>query len=247
MDHDFSHVYEVFKEYSIDIAPQLLILWETSSEPWGVKDIDSRYVYGNKAYYRLLNLNPSLMKIQGYFDDELPCSIAKFAWFFKEHDRHTVAVQDRLCSLEIHCYGPEQLLKPYYFDKFPLFDNTTGKCVGTIFHARELDNFSLLKHLNGEQPGFFRFYPPENLFSETELDVVFFVLQSLSSKNIAKKLNRSHRTIENKLQQIYQKAGVHNLNQFQEFCREKGFDRYIPQKFFRPGSRMLSHVKKQLP
>ncbi|XBS71596.1 LuxR C-terminal-related transcriptional regulator [Acerihabitans sp. KWT182] len=62
----------------------------------------------------------------------------------------------------------------------------------------------------------------------------------MSSKNIARRLNRSHRTIENKLQQIYQKAGVHNLSQFQAYCKEKGFDRFIPQKFFRPGSRMIT-------
>ncbi len=240
MDKNISHAYEAFQEYSIDISRQLLILWESSSEPWGVKNIDSRYVYANKAYYELLNINPSSVRIEGFYDDELPCPIAKFARFFREHDRHTLAVQDRLCSLEIHTYGPDQLLKPYYFDKFPLFDNTTAKCVGTIFHARKLENFSLLKHINGEQPGFFQFYPPENLFSEGELDVIFYVLQSMTSKNIAKKLNRSHRTIENKLQQIYQKADVHNLSQFQAFCKEKGYDRYIPQKFFRPGSRMLA-------
>jgi DNA-binding CsgD family transcriptional regulator len=240
MDRNISQAFEAFQKYSIDISQQLLLLWETSREPWGVKNIDSQYVYANKAYYELLNINRASMSIEGYYDDELPCSIAKFAWFFKEHDRNTLAVQDRLCSLEIHCYGPEQILKPYYFDKFPLFDNSTAQCVGTIFHARQFENFSLLKHLNGEQPGFFRFYPPENLFTEGELDVIFFALQSMPSKNIAKRLNRSHRTIENKLQQIYQKADVHNLSQFQAFCKEKGFDRFIPQKFFSPGSRMLT-------
>ncbi|TKI06558.1 helix-turn-helix transcriptional regulator [Martelella alba] len=240
MNHDLSEAFAAFEAYSINISKQLLILWESSSEPWGVKNTDSRYVYANKAYYELLNLDPSSVRIEGHYDDELPCSIAKFAWFFKEHDRHTLALKDRLCSLEIHCYGPEQILKPYYFDKFPLFDNTTAKCVGIIFHARKLENYSLLEHINGEEPGTFCFFPPEDLFSEGELDVIFFVLQSLSSKHIAKKLNRSHRTIENRLQQIYQKAGVHSLGQFQEFCKAKGYDRYIPQKFFQPGSRMLT-------
>ncbi len=133
MDRNISQAFEAFQKYSIDISQQLLLLWETSREPWGVKNIYSQYVYANKAYYELININPASMSIEGYYDDELPCSIARFAWFFKEHDRNTLAVQDRLCSLEIHCYGPEQILKPYYFDKFPLFDNSTANVSAQYF------------------------------------------------------------------------------------------------------------------
>ncbi len=232
--------FEKFSEIPVRISPQLLILWENSNEPWGVKDVDSKYVYVNRAYYDLLNIDPLSISIEGQFDDELPASIAVFARFFKEHDRSTIKFKDRLCTLEIHRYGKEQLLQPYFFDKFPLFDEKTGKCIGTIFHARRFENISLIKHINGDVPATFCFYPPVNIFSVGELDVIFFAMQSMSSKCIAKKLNLSHRTIENKLLMIYQKADVHSLSQLIEFCRLNGLDRYIPQRFFRPGSRVVT-------
>ncbi|WP_253073561.1 hypothetical protein [Sodalis ligni] len=83
MDRNISQAFEAFQKYSIDISQQLLLLWETSREPWGVKNIYSQYVYANKAYYELININPASMSIEGYYDDELPCSIARFAWFSK--------------------------------------------------------------------------------------------------------------------------------------------------------------------
>lgn len=237
----------IAERFAIVISPQLLMFWDNSSEPWGVKNIESRYAYANKAYYDLINIKQSLHNIEGSLDDQLPSSIAEFAWHFKEHDRSTLQVKDRLCSLEIHRYGSEQLLQPYYFDKFPLFDHKIGKCIGTIFHARKFEHFSLLKHINGERPTFFCFFPPEQLFSDGELDVIFYALQSMSSKIIAKKLDLSFRTIENRLLVIYKKAGVHCLSGLVDFCRAKGFDRYIPQKFFCAGSQLINAYPKNRP
>lgn len=231
---------EIAERFAMEISPQLIMFWDNSREPWGVKDLKSRYAYANKAYYDLINVQRNSHNIEGYLDDQLPSSIADFAWHFKEHDRNTLQVKDRLCSLEIHRYGREQLLQPYYFDKFPLFDQKIGNCIGTVFHARKFEHFSLLKHINGEHPTFFCFFPPEQLFSEGELDVIFYALQSMSSKAVAQKLSLSFRTVENRLLSIYKKAGVHCLSGLVDFCRAKGFDRYIPQKFFCPGSQLIN-------
>ncbi|MGL9724161.1 helix-turn-helix transcriptional regulator [Sodalis sp. (in: enterobacteria)] len=221
------------------IAPQLLMLWKSSREPWGVKDLESRYLYANPAYYDLLNINPALFTIPGCFDHDLPSPVADFASHFQRHDRCTIKQQDRLCSIEIHCYGREKLIQPYFFDKYPLYHQITRECIGSIFHARKVEDVSLQKQLCGKSPGYFLFYPPEPIFTEGELDVIFFVLQNMSSKVIGRHLGLSHRTVENKLQGIYQKAGVHCLRQFSEYSRHTGFDRYVPQKFLKPLSQLL--------
>ncbi|MCT8350236.1 LuxR family transcriptional regulator, partial [Photorhabdus temperata] len=39
-----------------NITPQLIHTWERSSEPWGAKDLQSRFIYANSAFYQLLNL-----------------------------------------------------------------------------------------------------------------------------------------------------------------------------------------------
>jgi len=228
------------KQSSSVLPAQLLMLWESSQEPWGVKDIDSKYIYANRAYYRLLKINPRTFCIVGHFDDELPSPIAEFASHFQQHDRQTIQHQDRLCSIEIHPYEADQLMRPYYFDKYPLYEEHTRLCIGTIFHARKVENLLLKKQLlSRAKPGYFLFYPPENVFTEKELEVIFCVLQNMSSKLIALHLGVSRRTVENKLQVIYRKAGTNSLSQFSEYCHHKNYDHYIPQKLLNPSSKLL--------
>ncbi|ATW29116.1 helix-turn-helix transcriptional regulator [Candidatus Williamhamiltonella defendens] len=222
------------------LPPQFVMLWETSQEPWGVKDVDSKYIYANRAYYRLLNINPATFCIVGHLDDQLPSPIADFAPHFQQHDRQTMQRQDRLCSIEIHPYEPDQLMRPYYFDKYPLYEAHSRLCIGTIFHARKVEEILLKKRLlQDAKPGYFLFYPPENIFTEKELEVIFCVLQNMSSKLIALHLGLSHRTVENKLQVIYEKAGTHSLSQFNDYCRDKGYHHYFPQKLLSPASKLL--------
>ncbi|ASV34075.1 PAS domain-containing protein [Candidatus Hamiltonella defensa] len=227
--------------HSLSVLPaQLLMFWESSQEPWGVKDINSKYIYANPAYYQLLNINPKVFCIAGHLDDELPSPIASFASHFQQHDRQTIERKDRLCSIEIHPYETDQLMRLYYFDKYPLYEEHSRLCIGTIFHARKVEDLLLKKQLLSRvKPGYFLFYPPENVFTEKELEVIFCVLQNMSSKLIALHLGLSHRTVENKLQVIYRKAGANSLSQFSEYCRHKGYDHYIPQTLLSPVSKLL--------
>lgn len=228
------------KQPSSVLPAQLLMLWGSSQEPWGVKDIDSKYIYANLAYYHLLKIDPRKFCIVGHLDEELPSPISEFASHFQQHDRQTIEHQDRLCSIEIHPYEADQLMRPYYFDKYPLYEEQTRLCIGTIFHARKVENVLLKKQLLSQaKPGYFVFYPPEKVFTEKELEVIFCVLQNMSRKLIALHLGLSPRTVENKLQAIYGKAGVNSLSQFGEYCCHKGYDHYIPQKLLSRASQLL--------
>ncbi|MCW2477213.1 MULTISPECIES: PAS domain-containing protein [unclassified Symbiopectobacterium] len=222
------------------IPPQLLFLWDSSAEPWGFKDINSRYIYGNLAYYDLLNINPDTFSIIGLLDNELPSPIADFASHFQQHDRQTIEKKDRLCSIEIHPYGKDQIMLPYYFDKYPLYDKKNTECVGTIFHARPVENSSLPgKLIFNAEPGYFLFYSPDPIFTTGELDIIFCLLQRMSSKLIARFLSLTPKTIENKIQIIYEKAGVHSSYEFINYCQKNNLDRYLPQKILKQESTVL--------
>ncbi|HHG9992798.1 TPA: helix-turn-helix transcriptional regulator, partial [Yersinia enterocolitica] len=88
---------------------------------------------------------------------------------------------------------------------------------------------------NKEIPPVLVIYPPTNDFTKKELEVIFYLLQSLNSKEIGERLNLSKRTIENKLQLIYGKVNVNSLSSFKEYCKVEGFERYIPEWLIKRG------------
>ncbi|WP_407079678.1 helix-turn-helix transcriptional regulator [Candidatus Williamhamiltonella defendens] len=68
---------------------------------------------------------------------------------------------------------------------------------------------------------------PQTLFTEKELDVIFYALQKLSSKDIATKLSLLHRTVENRLQRMYEKMEVNSLAGLIEYCHTNALNNYI--------------------
>lgn len=103
---------------------------ETSHEPWGIKDQNSRFVYENKAMAMLRDL-PRGFNVEGRLDNDLPWEGAAFAEQFQIHDRAVMQAEQRICSLETHLYGKEKLLSSYFFEKFPFY-NEDNQCVGVI-------------------------------------------------------------------------------------------------------------------
>lgn len=222
----------------VKISKQLILLCEKNSDPWGIKDTDSRYLYGNSAYIKLLNL-PFRFKIDGLLDTELPHPIAEHGHLFKENDLKVQESQKNFLELDIYPYGSKKIMQPYIFEKIPFY-NDDGHCAGTIFHAKKWSCFSPLQCIDKAISHSLIFYPPVDIFTERELQIVFYLLQSFNCKEIAKKLYLSHRTIENKLQQMYRKADVNSLSALRDFCRKKGFSNYIPPKFLIPSTRLLN-------
>ncbi|HEN3581004.1 TPA: PAS domain-containing protein, partial [Yersinia enterocolitica] len=64
----------------------LIRFWERSSEPWEVKDSQSRYIYANPRAHRFVSL-PAKYKIEGRLDGDLPSPIAEFQDEFQRQDR----------------------------------------------------------------------------------------------------------------------------------------------------------------
>ncbi|EOR67076.1 helix-turn-helix transcriptional regulator [Yersinia enterocolitica] len=218
-------------EASLFNSLQLLIrFWENSSEPWGVKDNQSRYVYANNRLHRLLAL-PDKFNMEGRTDVELPTPIAEFELEFQEHDCKVKLLQDRITSVEIHAWDGRSYYQPYFVDKYPLMDEN-GISQGVICHGRPVEDI-ILTHINKiKVPKSLILTPPSDLFSKRDWEVLFYILHSFSSMEVATKLHLSSRTIDNITQKIYKKIGISGRQQLVDYCYENKINNYVPQSFF---------------
>ncbi|AKP33718.1 helix-turn-helix transcriptional regulator [Yersinia aleksiciae] len=213
-----------------DSLEMLIRFWEHSSEPWGIKDNQSIFVYANRRVNKLLNLSDNY-SIEGLLDGEIPTPAAEFQAEFQRHDRRVELLQERVTSVDIQLYDGNSYFTPYFCDKYPLIDEH-GVSQGIIFHDRPVTDLMLTRLSKIKIPTTLIFTPPSDFFTKREWEVLFYLLHAFSSPEIAKKLFLSTRTICNITQSIYKKAGVTSKRQIIEYCYENKINNYVPQSFF---------------
>ncbi|MDB6373964.1 MULTISPECIES: helix-turn-helix transcriptional regulator [Photorhabdus] len=219
------------------ISPQVINTMSVNNDPWGIKDKNSCFIYGNQALKHLENL-PDSFDYEGRFDYELPWDGAEFAKEFVEHDTSVMMKGKRVCSLETHKFNNKNFLSSYFCEKYPIY-NDRKECIGVIFHGWEVQDSSLTRLFHGKLPASIIFQPPSDLFTKREWDVIFLFLQKYTSKQIGRILNISYRTVESYMTNIYRKVGIRYGHQLEEYCRFNDFDLYVPEKFVKSESRMF--------
>ncbi|WP_387464177.1 helix-turn-helix transcriptional regulator [Photorhabdus sp. RM323S] len=224
----------------LTISPQIINTLEQSNDPWGIKDINSCWIYGNQAFKNLQNF-PDSFNYEGHYEDELPWDGAEFAKEYMLHDKKVMEREDRICSLETHVYGKEKILSSYFFDKNPIYKED-GNCMGIIFHGWQAQDFSLTRLYHGKLPASIMFQPPTDLFTQREWDIIFLLLQKYTSKQMGKMLNISYRTVETHILRIYRRIGVNSSYQLEEYCRMNDYDLYVPERFVHPESKMFLNL-----
>jgi len=220
-----------------NISPQIIYLYDSNPNPCHIRDSEYRYVYINKAMHELLDL-PESFNILGKRLSETPHWSHVFSDEFCRYDEMAMLQNAPISLLVSSTFGRGNTIQPYIFDVHPFFDNV-GNVLGTMTEARQCKFFSPLRYIDGELPIGLTSHAPNTNFTESEIKVIFFAYHGLSSKETGRRLGISHRTVENKLQYIYQKSGEHNINQFREFCRDINLDYYIPHQFLKPSIRII--------
>lgn len=215
----------------------LIAMMEHLSEPWGIKAPDSEHLYMNKAAYLYTN-TPKNFAIEGRFDSDFPAAWAECEDELIEHDRRTQACNGRVAVIETHYWYGQKTLTPYVCEKIPLYGEN-GDFIGIAWNAKLLNTMSPLKYITQQKPGVLTTEVDNDVFTRSELDTLFLMLQRLSTKEIARIYNLSHRTVENRIYNIYQKAGVHTLSQFEEYCRHAGLDNFIPDRLIEKGIQFI--------
>ncbi|WP_340621316.1 helix-turn-helix transcriptional regulator [Xenorhabdus siamensis] len=213
----------------------LIAMMEHLSDPWGIKDLESRHIYMNKAAYLYTN-TPKNFDVEGKLDCEFPAhwSEDQFSQDLKEHDRRTEESKDRVSIIETHYWYGKNNLAPFISEKFPVY-NDEKECIGIVWNAKPLNSLSPLKYINRQKPSVLTTEAETDLFTKGELDIIFLILQRRSNKEIAQIYGVSPKTVENRIYNIYQKANVHSLQQFEEFCRDLQLDSYIPERLIEKG------------
>ncbi|HGJ5856993.1 PAS and helix-turn-helix domain-containing protein [Arsenophonus nasoniae] len=219
------------KNISDNDLGSLISFLRHESDPWGVKDLDSKFVYANNLSHLGIKLD---FNIEGMFDSELPHPVAELSSNLLIHDHKVISDRKKEIAIQTTLNFKENRLKPYFFEKRPFY-NQSGEIVGTIYHGREIVNFQTYDM----SPYVYFFTPPNDLFTKRELEVIFWAQQRLSLKEIARRLNIGTRTASNHLNIIYQKADVHSAYQFIEYCKATGLDKYIPQDFLKSGIKFV--------
>jgi DNA-binding CsgD family transcriptional regulator len=208
----------------------LIRFWEKSSEPWAVKDNQSRYIYANHQVNKIYNL-PDKYCLEGLIEGEFPSPVTDFQEEFERQDRQVELSQERATAIDIHKYFGLSYLTPYFFDKYPLIDKN-GISQGVICHGRPVRDITLTRLKKVEVPTSLVFTPPSALFTKREWEVLFYILHNFSSNEIAKKIHLSPRAICNVTQDIYRKASVNSKLQLIEHFYENNLNNYVPQSFF---------------
>ncbi|URQ59919.1 helix-turn-helix transcriptional regulator [Pantoea alhagi] len=215
----------------------LIAMMKHLKEPWGIKDQESRHVYMNQAAL-LYTGTPSGFDITGKLDAEFPVSWAECADDLQEHDRRTEASRGQTTVIETHYWFGKAYLTPWVSEKLPIY-NSVGDYIGVIWNAKPLNSLSPHKYINQQKPSVLITDVSSDLFTQSELDIIFFMLQRLSVKEIAKIYNISPKTIQNRIYNIYQKADVHSLAQFEEYCSHAQLDSYIPYRLLEKGIQFI--------
>ncbi|CAQ85122.1 MULTISPECIES: PAS domain-containing protein [Photorhabdus] len=220
-----------------NITPQFILMWERSDEPWGAKDLQSRFIYANPAFYQLLNL-PKDFDIAGLSTGELPSPIAEYAEEFHHQDQKAIQTMQRVTSLETHQFAENNVKQTYLCDKYPLCDDD-GNCIGIILHMYKTQDFSVSYYYEKRSPKTLEFTPPNDILTQTEWEILFLTLRSLDEESISKELMISTEDVVNYIQSIYQKFNLPRHIELADFCKENKFDRYVPERFVTIGSREL--------
>lgn len=224
-------------------TPEIIIphmmrrMLDSHREPYFIKNLDSRTVYANLAMAKLVGLR-SPDSIIGRFDHEVQAKLYDNEESIKLWRSQDTGVSDSLkplTMLEIHRGAVEH---PFINKKIPLY-NEENECVGVACYIRNLEVFTLNDLLKNRSPGSLILNKPGDFFTEKECDVIFLKLQGLTSKEVGKVLNLSPKTVDNRLNILYTKAGVSHFDDFHEFCRKHKYDCYLPARFF--SSKVLSY------
>ncbi|TDB54229.1 helix-turn-helix transcriptional regulator [Photorhabdus khanii] len=222
----------------LTISSQVINTLEQSNDPWGIKDENSCFIYGNSATKKIIHDFKKSFDYEGLYDDELNWDGAEFAKEFIDHDKNVMANGKRVCSLETHLFGKDKFLSSYFCEKTPIYHDN-GNCIGIMYHMWKAQDFSLTRLYHGKLPSSILFQPPTDLFTQREWDVIFLLLQKYTSKQMGKMLDISYRTVEAHISRIYKRISVNSSYQLEEYCRLNDYDLYVPERFVHPESRMF--------
>ncbi|CAK9886085.1 MAG: hypothetical protein XXXJIFNMEKO3_02509 [Candidatus Erwinia impunctatus] len=203
------------------------------SDPWGLKAPDSRHIFMNDEARRFTS-TPQQFNIEGRRDSEFPAPWSEMAEELIAHDTKTCTSNASSVVIETHHWYGATDLSPFLSEKHPVHDEN-GNCIAILWSAKPVINISPLMLVDEKKPGIITTHLTCTLFTQSENETIFYLMQGLSPKEIANVKNIALKTVNNRIYTIFQKADVHSLRQLEAFCHEHGFTNYLPPHLLKKG------------
>lgn len=214
----------------------LIPLLEMSDIPWAIRDNEFINVFMNKAAIQYANI-PAGLDISGLHDKEIPVDWSEFADQYEEQDSKVIDSGKSMSIIETSTWYGNNYLTPYVCEKNPVY--LGDQIVGTVWNAVPFKLFTPLEYVDDKPGKFVSSNPPVDIFTSAELRVAFFLINKSTAKETAKRLNITHRTVQNHVTAIYQKAGVSSFEQFLEYSIQTGLDCYLPEEYICKGIKYI--------
>ncbi|SFN20897.1 PAS fold-containing protein [Izhakiella capsodis] len=215
----------------------LVTMINAFSDPWGLKAPDSTHIFMNKEARRFTN-TPLSFDVEGRRDGEFPASWAELEGELIEHDHQMLSTGKSSAVIETHYWFGSKFLIPYISEKHPVY-NDAGDCIAILWCAKPILAIDLVTIIESKSPGIITTTLNCDLFTEAENETIFYLMRGLSAKEIARVRTNTVKTINNRIQNIFQKADVHSLSQLKAFCYEHGFANYLPPKLLKKGITLI--------
>ncbi len=202
---------------------------EHSDDLWTIKGNDLKFAYMNKISKHYHEL-PEDYDVEGRLIGEMPLIFAEYQEAIHSLENKAITNRKTVPSIANTKYGGKnKYVQPFMATTSPLFED--DKSFGVITRFRKLDFYTPEHFINNRPPDTIQFGNPSELFTDREFEVIFYALQHLSAKETAKKLGITSKGVETHIHNIYMRAGIGSRRQLTALCRDKGYDRYVPEKF----------------
>lgn len=207
-----------------------LCFYESSSEPWGLKDLNSRYIYVNKPYLDLLNI-PEEKNITGKTFEEVVGIRDDFSDSIHEHELLVIHNKKAVYSREVRTFGLEQQIELYIFKRMPYFSEL-NTVVAIEFNGMPWDKLAPIHSMNDlsqtNSPRVLIKKPTDKL-TEREWEIVFLISTGKSRKQVSTELNISEKWIEKCLEMCAKKLNVDTPKNIPHFVFLNGWNNYLPK------------------
>lgn len=200
---------------------------------WAIKDNNSRFVYVNDTF-KIWQTISTRYDYEGRNIGEIPVPVAEFAPLFNQQEREIEHTGRSVRAITTHIQGKEKIMQPAYNVQEPLYD-AHHNCTGTVISVRPVRIMTPTSLLDGKITQHAIFEPPSDLFTEKEWEVVYLLACGMKIKEISSVLSITVDAVNGRLRSCYRKTGLNAVSALIEYCRNCGYDNYIPSFFLKKG------------
>lgn len=208
---------------------------------FGAKNIDSEFICLSKSAANLLGwMHPE--DCLGKTDYDIPCKASEFAEGFILTDKKTIQANAQIITLDMQHYTNGWKL---VLSEKNVIKNSGGEVTGVFSQLVDVSKTGLLKyHVDltklTDKFGGKKLQPSSYILSQTskpfqltgqQENCLFLLIRAKTSKEIAKILRISYRTVEAHIAAIKHTLNCQNKSELIEKSIDQGFLYHIPQDF----------------